>query len=597
MATSSRDDYDPILAGDIVQAAKAKQRSFDATNTPTQYLPKPEQATPVATPSPAGPVGRATQQLASQATDRPLSLADAGPGQTSFDATNTPARYLQASQPAAQGLATAPASPVSRQPNLRHAFSTGIGDGKSAIYGGIGANGEASFSNTASTLNSVGTNFAAPNSPATQRTNSLSQAWQSAPSQPVAAAQNQGPADVYMDRSRQTAGQEPTLASLGSVRNMGDGIGSFSQAQSGDAALAATRFQRASDLRSGYADQDRLGIALARQERDRNFNVISDSGRSSLGPRLDRRREEKDERFAQERDMHTRSLANAVDIAQRSVDDRREGRITDSQQRQAARLEDIMTAGTAPNATLQQQQALQRALDPDNSKALARQQTLANIDRTTAEADKARREASATGVKLTESQSKDLNYFGRGNSSNDRLEDQSSALTASASGDRSAVRGLADAAIRGIPFVGDSSLANSLVSKERQQAEQSGREFVSAILRKDSGAAITNQEMETYGKMFLAQPGDSDQVIAQKHESRVTALQGIRDGLGTAEILAAPLGRPAERPNRNQQQSAQGSQPTPAQAPIYRISTEEQFARLPSGANFIDPQGNHRRKP
>lgn len=596
MATSSRDDYDPILAGDIVQAAKAKQRSFDATNTPAQYLPKPEQATPAATPSPAGPVGRATQQLASQTTDRPLSLADAGPRHTSFDATNTPARYLQASQ-SGQSSTTASAAPFSRQPSLRDAFSTGIGDGKSAIYGGIGANGEASFSNTASTLNSVDTNFAAPNSSPAQRMTSLSQAWQSAPNQPAAAPQIQGPANVYSDRSRQTAGQEPNLASLGSVRNMGDGIGSFSQAESGDAALAATRFQRASDLRSGYADQDRLGIALARQERDRNFNVIGDSGRSSLGPRLDRRREEKDQRFAQERDAHTRDLANAVNIAQKAVDDRRDGQISDGQQRQSQRLEDIMNAGTAPNATLQQQQALQRALDPDNSKALARQQTLANIDKTTAEADKARREASATGVKLTESQSKDLNYFGRGNSSNDRLEDQSSALTASASGDRSAVRGLADAAIRGIPFVGDSSLANSLVSKERQQAEQSGREFVSAILRKDSGAAITNQEMETYGKMFLAQPGDSDEVIAQKHESRVTALQGIRDGLGTAEILAAPLGRPADRPNRPQQRPAQSAQPAAVQTPIYRISTEEQFARLPSGANFIDPQGNHRRKP
>ncbi|MCR8721173.1 hypothetical protein NVV30_21075 [Pseudomonas syringae] len=597
MATSSKDDYDPILAGDIVQATKAKQRSFDATNTPAQYLPKPDQAAPAAAPSPAGPVGRATQQLASQPTPRPMSLADAAPRQTSFDATNTPEKYMPASQSAGQGLAAASAAPGSRQPNLRDAFPTSIGDGRSAIYGGIGANGEASFSNTASTLNSVDTNFTAPNSPPAQGMTSLSQAWQLRPAQPAEAPQRLDLANAYPDRSRQTAGQEPTLASMGSVRNMGDGIGSFSQAESGDAALAATRFQRASDLRNGYADQDRLKIALARQEQDRNFNVIGDSGRSSLGPRLDRQREAKDQRFALERGLHSRSLADAVDIAQSAVDDRREGRITDGQQRQAARLEDIMTAGTAPNATLLQQQALQRALDPDGSKALSRQQTLANIDKTTAEADKARREASATGVKLTESQSKDLNYFGRGNSSNDRLEDQSSALTASASGDRSAFRGLADAAIRGIPFVGDSSLANSLVSKERQQAEQSGREFVSAILRKDSGAAITNQEMETYGKMFLAQPGDSEQVLAQKHESRVTALQGIRDGLGTAEILAAPLGRPAERPNRPQQQPAQNTQTAPAQTPIYRISTEEQFARLPSGANFIDPQGNHRRKP
>lgn len=593
MATSSRDDYDPILAGDIVQAAKAKQRSFDATNTPAQYLPKPEQATPVATPSPAGPVGRATQQLASQATDRPLSLADAGPRQTSFDATNTPARYLQASQPAAQGLATASAAPVSRQPNLRDAFSTGIGDGKSAIYGGIGANGEASFSNAASTLNSSQSNFTAPNQPPAQRFTSVAQT-DPQPSRPITRLEDFAPG--IRSTSTGTLGQPSRpnampLTATGSLANMGDGIGTFSQANAGDGQLAMDRFARAANIRDAGRDKDRLDLANAKLTRDQNFTVVADSSRR---PTL------ADMRFDQQRQLDTQGMQEAVKDAQGQIDNRRQGQAADLQLRQAARLEDIMTAGTAPNATLQQQQALQRTIDPDGSKALARQQTLANIDKITAEADKARREASATGVKLTESQSKDLNYFGRGNSANERLEGQGSALTASASGERGAFRGLADAAIRGIPFVGDSSLANSLVSTERQQAEQSGREIVSAILRKDSGAAITKQEMETYGKMFLPQPGDSDQVIAQKHESRRTALQGIRDGLGTAEALAAPLGRSAERPNRNQQQPTQGAQSASTQSssagPV-RANSPADVAKLPSGALFIAPDGSTRRKP
>ncbi|WP_116830152.1 hypothetical protein [Pseudomonas syringae] len=594
MATSSKDDYDPILAGDIVQATKARQRSFDATNTPAQYLPKPGQAAPAAAPSPAGPVGRATQQLASQTTGRPLSLADAAPRQTSFDATNMPARYMPASQSAGQGLAAASAAPGSRQPNLRDAFPTSIGDGRSAIYGGIGANGEASFSNTASTLNSVNSNFTAPNSPPAQRMTSLSQALQLPQNQPEAAPQRLDLANAYPDRSRQTAGQEPTLASLGSVRNMGDGIGSFSQAESGDAALAATRFQRASDLRNGYADQDRLEIALARQERDRNFNVIGDSGRSSLGPRLDRQREAKDLRFAQERGLHARSLADAVDMAQNAVDDRRDGRITDGQQRQAARLEDIMTAGSAPNATLQQQQALQRTLDPDGSKALARQQTLANIDKITAEADKARREASATGVKLTESQSKDLNYFGRGNAANAELAVQGAGLTRSATGERGAARGVADAALRSLPLIGNSGVVNSLVSDERQKAEQSGQEFINALLRKDSGAAITEPESAIYGRTYLPREGDGDQVLKQKWEARERAMQGIRDGLGSAAILAAEVNRPqygAANP-ASQQANAPASQ-----ARLVRANSPADVARLPSGALFIAPDGTTRRKP
>lgn len=73
-----------------------------------------------------------------------------------------------------------------------------------------------------------------------QRMTSLSQAWQLAPNQPTEAPRYRDLANVYSDRSRQTADQEPTLASMGSVRNMGDGIGSFSQASPEDAALAAT---------------------------------------------------------------------------------------------------------------------------------------------------------------------------------------------------------------------------------------------------------------------------------------------------------------------------------------------------------------------
>jgi len=547
MATSSKDDYDPILAGDVVQATKAKQRSFDATNTPAQYLPKPAQLAPATAPSPAGPVGRAAQQLTSQSTTQPVSLADA--------------------------------------------FPTGVGDGKKAIYAGVGANGEASFSSSPSTLNSLQSNFTALNQPPAQRFTSLAQA-DPQPGRPITRLEDLAPG--IRSTSTGTMGQptSPSAMSLpatGSAANIGDGIGTFSQANAGDGQLAMNRFARAANIRDAGSDKDRLDLANAKLTRDQNFTVVTDSSRR---PTL------ADMRFDQQRQFDTQGMQEAVKGAQGQIDNRRQGEAAEQQLRQATRLEDIMTAGTSPNATLQQQQALQRTLDPDGSKALARQQTVANIDKTTAEADKARREASATGVKLTESQSKDLNYFGRGNTSNERLEEQGSALTASASGDRGAVRGLADAAIRSIPFIGDSSVANSLVSTERQQAEQSGRELVSAILRKDSGAAITNQEMETYGKMFLPQPGDSDQVIAQKHESRRTALQGIRDGLGTAEILAAPLGRPGDRPNSPQrQQPAQNAQPAPGQAPIYQISTEEQFARLPSGANFIDPQGNHRRKP
>lgn len=140
--------------------------------------------------------------------------------------------------------------------------------------------------------------------------------------------------------------------------------------------------------------------------------------------------------------------------------------------------------------------------------------------------------------------------------------------------------------MRGLPLIGDSALGNSLVSTERQQAEQSGREVLAAILRKDTGAAITQQEMDIYGRMYLPQPGDSDTVLNQKAEARTRALGSIRNGLGTAERKAAPLtdGR------RQADPAARAGQPV-------RVTSREEVAALPSGSVFVGPDGIARRKP
>lgn len=138
--------------------------------------------------------------------------------------------------------------------------------------------------------------------------------------------------------------------------------------------------------------------------------------------------------------------------------------------------------------------------------------------------------------RLTEGQSKDLVYWRRGSEANDLLSGEGGALgldvNLTPTGGSQGLRGIADEAIRSLPFVGDSMAANYAVSEGRQKAEQAAREFLSAILRKDTGAAITNQEMEIYGKTYLPQAGDSAGVLAQKAEARRIALQGIEAGMG-----------------------------------------------------------------
>jgi hypothetical protein len=68
---------------------------------------------------------------------------------------------------------------------------------------------------------------------------------------------------------------------------------------------------------------------------------------------------------------------------------------------------------------------------------------------------------------------------------------------------------------------------NHLISPERQMAEQAQRDFINAILRRESGAVIGVDEFESARQQYFPQPGDSAEVIAQKRANRQTAIEGV----------------------------------------------------------------------
>lgn len=61
---------------------------------------------------------------------------------------------------------------------------------------------------------------------------------------------------------------------------------------------------------------------------------------------------------------------------------------------------------------------------------------------------------------------------------------------------------------------------NLLKSNERQQFEQSERNFINAVLRRESGAVITDDEFANARSQYLPQPGDGAPVLAQKAANR-----------------------------------------------------------------------------
>lgn len=119
--------------------------------------------------------------------------------------------------------------------------------------------------------------------------------------------------------------------------------------------------------------------------------------------------------------------------------------------------------------------------------------------------------------KLTEGQEKTVVYGNRAARAADQLESIDSALT-----------NYWDAQGSGLPL----GIGNQVISEDYQKARQYAEEFLSAVLRKDTGAAITEQEMQIYGRTYLPQPGDSAEVLQQKRMARRQAVEDLKRGLG-----------------------------------------------------------------
>jgi hypothetical protein len=127
----------------------------------------------------------------------------------------------------------------------------------------------------------------------------------------------------------------------------------------------------------------------------------------------------------------------------------------------------------------------------------------------------------AGDMKLTEGQSKDLNYYSRGLGADNELSFLENNLLDAAS-----------AAGGTVPIIG-----NYLKDPKYRLAERSAKEFLAIVLRKDTGAAVTQQELELYAPMYLQMPGDKPEDVRAKNISRKRVLQSIRRGAGTARPL------------------------------------------------------------
>lgn len=103
----------------------------------------------------------------------------------------------------------------------------------------------------------------------------------------------------------------------------------------------------------------------------------------------------------------------------------------------------------------------------------------------------------------------------------------------------------------GSAFTGVSSylgqvLPNIMKNEERQQYEQAQRNFINAVLRKESGAVISPEEFKNARQQYFPQPGDKTGTVTQKAQNRETAINNLYRSAGVAGQQGQKLNTPED---------------------------------------------------
>ncbi|KII11263.1 hypothetical protein [Phaeobacter sp. S60] len=106
-------------------------------------------------------------------------------------------------------------------------------------------------------------------------------------------------------------------------------------------------------------------------------------------------------------------------------------------------------------------------------------------------------------------------------------------------------------------------LGNYMRTEEFQRFDQARRDFINAILRRESGAVISPQEFENAEIQYFPVPGDSPQVIEQKRRNRANAIEGIRLGSGPGAAYVDRMDQQGAAPQQPEPQSGGLQAPQP----------------------------------
>lgn len=124
-----------------------------------------------------------------------------------------------------------------------------------------------------------------------------------------------------------------------------------------------------------------------------------------------------------------------------------------------------------------------------------------------------------------------------------------------------------------------SYLPRQLQSASLQKQEQAERNFVNAVLRQESGAAISTSEFANAEKQYFPRAGDTPEVLAQKKQNRDQQLEMFRAAAGRAwdKVPSVALEKPKVK---GESGTAYADQPSKAPEEMSEEELDKEIARL-----------------
>jgi hypothetical protein len=100
-----------------------------------------------------------------------------------------------------------------------------------------------------------------------------------------------------------------------------------------------------------------------------------------------------------------------------------------------------------------------------------------------------------------------------------------------------------------VPQVGDSARRASQ-TPEQQKYDQAKEDWIRAVLRKESGASISDPERAGQDRTYFPQPGDGPEVVKQKAIARQIVMEAMRKEAGPAAYESSVTGAGGDQKTR-----------------------------------------------